>query len=160
MGRHAMPPSLTRRICRRTALPIAIGVVGMGVFGPSQAFAFWRTSGSGSGESANNTPAAVTIATNATPATGLQPGSSGDFVVSVSNPNAFDVTLTALSITGASGCTDPALSLTGSGLPLTIAANANAVRKVLANAVQMGAGATNDCQGATLTLNLTATVER
>ncbi len=53
----------------------------------------------------------MTIATNATPATPLQPGGTGDLVITATNPNPYAVQVTALTIGTVTGCTTPAVSL-------------------------------------------------
>jgi len=127
------------------------------------AYAYWSATGSGTGTSVTGTSDTVTIATNATTAGALQPGGTGDLVISATNPNSYSVQVTDLSVSGVGGCSTPAVTLvtpkTGY-LPVTIPAHANAQRLVIAGALQMGSGASNDCQGATLTLDISPTVQR
>src|SRR5690348_14692300 len=87
---------MTRRVLVLILVPI-LAIIGIG----SAAFAYWRTTGTGSGSaSVAGAPAAITIATNGTAGALLQPGGTGDLVVSVTNPNAYAVQITAISGTG------------------------------------------------------------
>jgi len=149
---------------RLSSLWIALTLAVVSGLGIGTAFAYYKPSGSGSGHAsvaAGN--GVVTLATNASPATKLQPGGTGDLVLTVSNGNAFSVQITALSLTSVTGCSTPSVTLVApstSYLPATIAANANAARLVIPGALQMGSDASSDCQNADLTLSLTATVQR
>jgi hypothetical protein len=78
-------------------------------------------SGGSSGEGQSASVANLSISAVASPAAGnlLYPGGSGDVVVSISNPNPFPVTLTAVNLptntTYATGYTTSALSTTQTG---------------------------------------------
>ena len=141
----------------------AVVLLGLGLGAESAAAFFGGSGGSASGNGAIGTASNVTIATNATVATKLQPGGAGDLAFTVNNPNEVSVTITALSISGTvTGCTTPAVTLTSpqtSYLPVTIPANQTSYLVTLTNAVTMGTGATNDCQGQTLSVPLTPTVQ-
>lgn len=143
-------------ICAVTAL-----VVGLG---GGSAYAYFTSSGSGSGSATvAGAPNAVTIATNATSATPLQPGGTGDLVITATNPNNYPVQITAFSIGTVTGCTTPDVSLVSPSsdyLPFTIPKNASSERLVIVGSLTMGAGASNDCQGKSLTIPLTATVQK
>lgn len=150
---------LTRR--GRFALTgvVAILIISLGL-GGGAAFAYLTGSGHGSGLATVATgDQAITIATNATAGASLLPGGTGDLIITATNPNNRPVQITALSIGSVMGCTTPAVTLTTptSGyLPVTIAASASGTRIDISGALTMGTGASNDCQGKTLTVNLSS----
>lgn len=125
------------------------------------AYAFLKSTGSGTTSGSVGTSLAVTLATNATPASALQPGGTGSLVITATNPNAYDVQITDLAITGVSGCGTPALSLVTpkTYLPATIPAGGVPTRINLNDALAMG-NSSSDCQNKPLTVTLTPTVRR
>ena len=149
---------------RRSLLLLAATLALVFALSGGAAFAYFTSSGSGSGTATvAGAPSPVTIATNATPATPLQPGGTGDLVITATNPNPYAVQVTALTIGTVTGCTTPAVSLvtpSGNYLPFTIPPNASSQRLVITGSLKMGVGASNDCQGASLTVPLTATVQK
>ena len=93
-------------------------------------------------------------ATATAPSAQLYPGSTGgDLEVVATNTNPFPVTVTLASSTSATGCTTPAITFAGG--TLTLEGNSGSVARTVPNSVSMGAGASNDCQGATITVALT-----
>ena len=75
-------------------------------------FAYWKTSGSGSGAASTGTALSVTvIAASGTPTSALQPSGSADLVVTLTNPNAYAVTIVGIAQNGtvvpvpSTGCT-------------------------------------------------------
>ncbi len=147
---------------------VALGLAAAAVAGTGTAYAYLRTTGTGSGSSvaASAYPSSVKLTTSATTTTTLlRPGGTGDVTVKITNPNSFDVQLTAINLTpgSATGCITPALSAVtpsgytvGSGaatLPLSITAGST-VTVTVVGAVQMGASS-NDCQNVTLTVPAT-----
>ena len=64
------------------------------------AFAYFTASGSGTGQAKAATVTNLSIAAAATPSVGhaLYPGATGDVVLTITNPNAFPVTITALTL--------------------------------------------------------------
>jgi hypothetical protein len=131
-------------------------------FGVGGAYAYWTSSGLGSGQASTGTGQNVTIATNATAGTLLQPGGSGDLVIAATNPNSQAVHITRITLGSITGCTTPAITLTSpsSGyLPFTIPGNANAARLVIPNALTMGTTASSDCQGVAFTIPISVTVQ-
>lgn len=140
----------------------------------ASAFAYWSADGAGSGNG-STAPAVAVMLSPSVATADLRPGGAGDVVVQVTNPNstvaqigslALDVTqgeggfavdaghlgcaLTALGYStqanGGAGWTVPAAS-GGDGGTLSI---------TLSDAVMMDDDAANACQGATLTVYLTA----
>lgn len=139
---------------------LAAAVIVIFGLGGGAAFAYLTTSGHGTGQATvANSDHNITIATNATAGATLLPGGSGDLIITATNPNNLPVQITALSIGSVTGCGTPAVTLTSpsSGyLPVTIPANANGSRIDIAGALTMGSGASSDCQGKTLTVNLSS----
>lgn len=137
----------------------AILIISAGL-GGGTAFAYFTGSGHGAGQATvASGDQAITIATNATAGASLLPGGTGDLIITATNPNNRPVQITALTIGSVTGCTTPAVTLTTptSGyLPVTIAASASGTRIDISGALTMGAGASNDCQGKTLTVNLSS----
>jgi hypothetical protein len=89
------------------------------VYGATNWVVGLNASSSGEGQSAN--VANLTITANASPAATnvMYPGASGDVVISISNPNTYPVTITAVQLptntTYATGYTTNALSVTQTG---------------------------------------------
>jgi hypothetical protein len=80
-----------RRFTKRaTVLSLFLGILLAG----SVAFAWWTASGSGTGyaEAETSGGALTTVASTTSP--DLHPGGSGDFTITVHNPNSYAVTLT------------------------------------------------------------------
>jgi hypothetical protein len=141
------------------------------------AAAYFTSTGSGSGSASVGSTQAVTI-TAGTPTSALYPGGSADVAATISNPNSTAVHLHSLALdtsqgggTGFdvdtthknAGCTVAAAALgyttqTNGGGDFVVPAkvgNTNGSLPVdLANAISMGAGAANACQGATFTVYL------
>ena len=105
-----------------------------------------------------DTSATLTLTANGVVSGGLYPGGPGaDVTVSVTNPYAHPVTLTAATGTVAVSCTTPDVTLaTPGGLPVTVPASAT-TPVTLTGLVAMGTGAGNDCQGATVTVTFRLT---
>lgn len=118
------------------------------------AIAYLASSGHAGGSAATSTVSPLSGATaTASTTSGLYPGGTADLTLKVTNPNADSVTITAISLASTgTGCTTPHLSL-APGLSFSIAANTTAT-EILHNAVSMANDASNDCQGATLTVPL------
>ena len=138
------------------------------------AMAYWGGGGAGNGSGDSGEVVAVTLSP-ATPASDLYPGGVADAVLTVSNPNAAEVRLGSLALDTSSGtggfavdaghsaCGVAALgygTLTNGGTGWTVPGRVGAVngtRSVtLTDALSMGAGAANACQGAQFTVYLAA----
>lgn len=158
-GSHKAPrKSLTGR--RRAAL-VAGGTAVAVLAGGTAAFAYWTTTGSGSGAAAARTMTAPTI-TAGTVAGDLYPGltangtsTGGTLAVTASNPNPFAVTVTLNSSSSVTGCTTPGVSFLGG--TFTLPANASNLTRTVPNSVSMAPGSSDDCQGKSLTVALTTT---
>jgi hypothetical protein len=118
------------------------------------AMAYLNSSGHGGGSVSTGVVSPLSGATaTASTTTKLYPSGSADLTFKVTNPNSDPVTITAISVASAvTGCTTPHLRL-ASGLSFSVAANTTAT-ETLHNAVSMASDASNDCQGATLTVPL------
>lgn len=123
------------------------------------AYAVWSTSGTGAGTAKATSFQAITVAAGTAGAGQLYPGLvpdgstvGADLKVVTTNPNPFPVTAT-LTLTGASGCTTPGITLK-SGTTVSLAANSTSVNQTLSKVLGMGTGAADDCQNATITVTL------
>jgi hypothetical protein len=117
------------------------------------AVAFWLLGGAGSA-AAGVTSALDLRSSDAVATSALYPGADAELAFTVSNPNPFRVRVTGATfdLEGASGCSDPALRLTGSVPATTIAGRGSVDVSV---AVRMGSSS-NDCQGAALSIPVTS----
>jgi hypothetical protein len=136
-------------------------------------YAAWITSGSGSVYAKAGTSQALsTLDASASTTATLYPGSTGDVVLKVSNPNAFPVRVTGVSLNGTnasiaadaghSGCTTTGVSFTNAtGLTVDVPAKAGAtngsVEATLSGAAAMSNASVDACQGATFTIPVTLT---
>lgn len=118
-GHHRRPQPRWPRRARLVSALVSALMVGFGAFAAST----WVV-GLGAGSSGEAHSAAIsnlTISAVATPAASnvLYPGASGDVVITISNPNSFPVTLTAVQLptntTYASGFSDSALTTPQAG---------------------------------------------
>jgi hypothetical protein len=149
---------IAHRSHRRVTIVVAVATVAV-VAGGGSAFAFWATTGAGTGAATASTLVAPVI-TAGTVTGDLYPGltangtsTGGTLAISASNPNPFPVTVTLAPSTSATGCTTPAVSFRGG--TLTLPAKASDVSHTFANSMSMGANASNDCQGKPITVVLT-----
>jgi len=134
------------------------------------AFAYWRATGSGTGQAtagATDTLYVQTVA-GGSPATMLQPGAAADLLVQVSNPSTHPMIITSVTQNGTivvvsgGACTAANAAVTVPTAPaLTIAVPANGASLVhLPGAVAMGASSDSSCQGKSFTIPVTLTVQR
>jgi len=161
---------LTPGHMRRAAL-LAI----LALFVGGAAFAYWSGSGSGAGSATAGTTVALTLSPG-TPAANLYPGGTANVVLSVTNPNTSPVRIGSLARdisqgagsgfavdAGHSGCTVATLAFTtqtNGGAGWTVPGKVDAVDGTLSitltNALAMGVGAADACQGASFTVYLAA----
>jgi hypothetical protein len=130
------------------------------------AFAAWTATGSGSGYAkAGTAQALTTLDASASVTNTLVPGGSGDFAITVSNPNAYPVSVTAVTLNGAAvgsggigACTTTGVTISQSAidatLPFTVPAGSTHT-DVVASGASMGNTSSNGCQGATFTVPVT-----
>jgi hypothetical protein len=140
----------------------------------STAYGYWTGPGGGNGSATTGAAAALTLTPGSADA-GLYPGGVADVVVTVSNPSATPVQIGSLSRdpgqgtsgfavdSGHSGCDVSALSFTtdtnaGSGwtVPADVGGVDGTLPITLTDALMLGEDAANSCQGATVTVYLTA----
>jgi hypothetical protein len=137
---------------------LALGAVGL-------VYAAWTTNGSGSGYAkAGSSQALTTIDVSASTTADLYPGTDGDVVLEVSNPNPYPVRVTdvtgngTITATGGAGaCTTTGVSYTDQhGLTIDIPASGS-TQATLANAAHMSNASQTGCQGATFTIPVSLT---
>lgn len=96
----------------RTPLAILAGlVVAIGLLSTGVAYAFFTSTGSGTGAVAAGTSQGLTLSPATVNSNKLYPGGSGDVIITISNPNPFNVSVTQLSLP-----VTPATAYSNSGL--------------------------------------------
>jgi hypothetical protein len=146
---------------RRTLVVLTSGAL---LVSAGTAYAYVRTTGSGSGtaSTANGLTAFHTTAAVALGAK-LFPGASAPLTVNIDNTGGnYQLTVTSLVLDASrsiTGCTTPAITVSAPGgwTGIVVAAHSSSGPTTIAGAVTMGAAASNDCQGATLTIPVTLT---
>ena len=157
---------------RRSQALVLACVVGTLVLLAGTAFAYWKTSGAGTGSAISgqnvNITAQPIVTGPATVTSRLVPGGSADLVVSLTNPNPFAVTITGISQNGAITVTDggacnaatAGVSVpTSSTLSVAVAANSSGLVH-LAGAVVMSDSSDNGCQGKFFAIPVTLKVSK
>jgi hypothetical protein len=153
--------SMTIAIALATAVLMGAGVA---------AYAYWTDAGEGTGGSSTGTLQAVVVtASAATPTSVLLPGHTAAAAFRVTNPNHFDVTITAvtrdgdIAVSGGSGCTTANAQVTftnQTGLDITVPANAvDQAVELAPTAVAMDSDAANGCQSASFHIPITVGVQ-
>lgn len=133
-------------------------------------YGYYMSTGQGAGSATVGTMQVVALVavSDAAPATPLLPGSTGEAVLELRNPNPFNVWLVQVQqsgpvvVTGGAGCTadNAAVDLAmQSGLHVAVASGNHAVLVRLPGAVTMGADAATACQGALFSIPVTVRVE-
>lgn len=153
----------TRKMSKRATVVVAL-IAGAGLTA-GIGIAAWNITGSGSGYAKATTASALTLGdASASTTADLYPGATGTVKLSVTNPNAFRVQITAVTRTGAitsdkgANCngatgvtfTDP------SSLTHNVDGGATATI-TLASSVAMSNASHNDCQGAVFTIPVSVT---
>ena len=157
----------------RVAIAAAMALVVLGYGGT--AVAFWKSGGSGTGASATG-DALPLVLTPATPSAQLFPGGQAGVKVDITNLNLASIHVGSLVLdvaqgtggfsvdAGHAGCDVSSLGFatqSNGGAGWTVPAKVGQVNGslplTLANAVTMGPGAANACQGATFTVYLVTT---
>lgn len=151
---------MTSRLSRRATV---VAVAAAASLTGGVALASWGTTGSGSG-SATTANGLAPFQTTATVAQGasLYPGGSAPLTLNIDNTgNTYALTVTSVSLDtsrSVTGCTAPAITVSaGAWAGVSVAANSGSGPITVPGAVSMGAGASDDCQGATLTIPVTLT---
>ncbi len=149
-------------------VPIALGAVIAVVLGLGAGAAYGYFLGGGSGSGAASTgadPPVTVVAASGTATDTLSPGTSGDLLVELDNPNNFPVEIVSVTgagaVTGSGGigtCTDTGVTVpTQTGLSVTVAPGVN-VAVQIPDGVTMGASWDSSCPGATFQVPVTITV--
>jgi hypothetical protein len=154
---------------RRRRRPLALLLTVFTLLVGGIAAAYWSITGGGSATAATANTSPLTL-TPATPAAQLYPGGQASVVLTITNPNAAQIRVGSLALDtsqgtggfavdgGHSGCGLATLSFvtqTNGGLGWTVPGS-GALPVTLTNALSMGTGAANACQGATFSVYLTA----
>jgi hypothetical protein len=161
-----------RRILGRMLAVGLLVLAGLAVAGVASAF--WSVGGGGSGSGSSDTTQPVTL-TPGVAADGLYPGGEANVTVAISNPNAETVRIESLSLDPTSGAGGFAVDAGHAGclvdtfgfetqtnagrgwtVPASDSSGNGSLVLTLPNAVSMDLGAANSCQGATITVYLTA----
>jgi hypothetical protein len=156
-----------RNISRKLAAAIigaTFAVVGL-------VYAAWTTNGTGSAYTKAGTALSLTtVDVSASTAATLYPGTSGDVLVKIDNPNPYSVTVSAVSLNGTnadiapdgshSSCTTTGVSFANqTGLSISVPAKSGGVdgttQTTLTGAASMSNASLNACQGATFTIPVT-----
>jgi hypothetical protein len=136
-------------------LAVLAGLLATGV-----AYAFWTTTGSGSG-SAHATTAAGLTTSPATTTAQLYPGATADAKVTINNTNPFAVTVTDIvggTITASGGigtCSVTGVTFTDQHAVADIVGANSSTTFTLTGTVSMSNASDNGCQGATFTIPVT-----
>ena len=143
---------------------IAAGlVIAGGVTAGGTAYALWSSTGTGSGRAATLSAQTLTV-TAVTGTADLYPGASGKLSFTVTNPNPYPVTFTAMTpgtVTSSNQAQCPASNLTvatfAGGLSLAVAANATSPTLTIPAAATLALAAPDGCQNKTFDVALTLT---
>jgi hypothetical protein len=132
------------------------------------ALAYWSTNGTGSG---TKSAATMTISVTGLQAgdsnqTSLLPGTSGDVILRVNNPNAFSVHVTSITaagtVTASNGCTPTDVAFNApsgySAAQFTLSPGSHLIR--IAGGATMGLASSSACQGAAFSLPISVTVQK
>jgi hypothetical protein len=168
-GRHnlVIPAGLHSRRGLRILLAITVTLIALAITGTA-ALAYWTSHGSGSGSSTTGTLTinVTALAGGDANQTSLLPGSTGDVIIRVNNPNSSSVHVTSIASNGNAtannGCTPTGVTFTApsdySAAQFTLSPGSSLLR--LAGAVAMSSASASTCQGATFTLPVSVTVQR
>jgi len=136
--------------------------------GGGAAFGYFTSSGSGSGAASVGTASPVTVLeATGTVTNKLYPGTTGDLLLTLDNPNTYPVTIYSVSgngtVTGSGGigmCANTGVSVAAqSGLNVAVGSGSS-VNVLIPGAAQMSSSSDSGCQGATFQVPLTITVHK
>ena len=160
---------MIRRPVHSLTIAIVLATAVLVLLGTAVGYAYWTSSGEGTGAASTGTLQSVVVTgAAATPTSMLLPGRSASAAFRVTNPNHYDVTITSvthdggISVSGGSACDagNAAVALVDqTGLSITVPANAvDWPVELDAGAVTIGAGSANGCQTATFDIPITVSV--
>ena len=145
---------------------LALGAVGL-------VYAAWTTSGTGSVYAKAGTSQGLsTLDASASTSATLYPGSTGDVVLKVSNPNPYPVRVTSVALNGTNAdiaadsghasCTTTGVSFSGAtgltvDVPAKVGSTNGSAQATLSGAAAMSNASVDGCQGATFTIPVTVT---
>ncbi|MDR7161849.1 hypothetical protein [Arthrobacter sp. BE255] len=159
------PKKTSGRLAAKTAAATVALCIATGA---GAAYAYWASTGAGTGSATNGTMATVTVealVAGDSPQGTLVPGGTADVAVRAQNPNNFPVKVYAIRGNGAAtadanhpGCTTTGVTFVDPAAPLaptvTIPANSS-VLIALPAAAAMSTASSSGCQGATFSLPVT-----
>ncbi|MFK0042001.1 hypothetical protein ACIQTW_19375 [Paenarthrobacter sp. NPDC090517] len=157
------------RLARTAAATVALCILG----GVGTAYAYWASTGAGSGSATNGTLQTVTVdalVPGDTLQTSLVPGGTADVILRAYNPNPHAVTIYGFTLNGPvtadaahPGCVITGVTFTPPPAPLapavTIQANTS-LQLTLGNAATMSSASVSACQGATFNVPVTLEVRK
>jgi hypothetical protein len=157
------------RLARTAAATVALCILG----GAGTAYAYWASTGTGSGSATNGTMQAVTVdalVPGDILQTSLVPGGTADVILRATNLNAHAVTIYGIAANGPvtadaahPGCTTTGVTFTPPPTPLTppvtIQANTS-ILLTLQGTASMSAGSLSACQGAQFNVPVTLEVRK
>lgn len=154
---------MRRQLVTLAAVAAALGAVA------GSALGYWTSGGTGSGSTVTGSMQKVVLAqvTGDSPGTRLLPGSTGEVILRLSNPNTYAVKLVsvvqsgAIAVAGTGGCTAVNAGVTftdQTGLAIIVPAGSSLVR--LPGAAAMSTTSASGCQGATFAVPVTITVQQ
>lgn len=151
-----------RRLVASTVWLLVLGVAAL-------VYAAWTTNGSGSayakaGTAQNLSTIDVSASVGTLP-NALYPGTNGDVLIKIHNPNPFAVKVTQVAANGAVTATAGAGTCTTTGVTLNspiateieVPASSDSASTTLSAAAHMSSASENGCQGATFTIPVTLT---
>jgi hypothetical protein len=146
--------SKKRRITAAAVAVLALGVAGL-------VYAAWTSSGSGSGYAkAGTAQDLTTVDVSASTTATLYPGTDGDVLIRIKNPNPYPVEVSSITGDGTitpdtshSACSPTGVTFQNqTGLTIDVPANNGETETTLNNAAHMSNASVNACQGATFTI--------
>jgi hypothetical protein len=152
---------LQRYVLRTSVATVATGAL----LAAGIAFAAWTATGSGNGYAkAQSVSPLTTVDASASTTAQLYPGGTGDVVITVSNPNSFPVTITAVTGNGTITSDKGAACNASTGVTFTntsglsqVAPGSTTTSFTLSGKAAMSSASDNSCQGAVFTIPVTLT---
>ncbi|WP_426997034.1 hypothetical protein [Pseudarthrobacter sp. N5] len=158
---------------RRGAKTAALTAILSLAIGTGGAYAYWTSTGAGTGSAANGTMQTVTVeafVSGDSPQSTLVPEGTAETILRVTNPNPYTVQVYSVSPNGPAtadsthtGCTTTGVTFTGTAAPTTpavyVAANSTALI-TLPGTAAMDSTSQSACQGATFHLPVTLAVRK